>query len=102
MCRLLVANCSADLESRSDNGGTPLHYAAFNDKPGAVECLVELGAQVEVCVGPGEPARPLVPCRHPLRPSSLAACSSASIACPWWLAVVLPNLHIRVDVEALT
>ena len=68
VCKLLVANCSANLEARSDNGGTPLHYAAFNDKAGAVRCLVELGAQIEV--------------RAPACPRRPSSCSAASTRPP--------------------
>ena len=30
VCEFLVANCSADPNVSSNNGGTPLHYAAYN------------------------------------------------------------------------
>ena len=39
---------SSALQVTSDNGGTPLHYAAYNGHAQAVQTLVKLGANIEV------------------------------------------------------
>ena len=39
--------CGADVNAKNDNGGTPLHYAAYrNDNSAVIEALLEAGADV--------------------------------------------------------
>jgi ankyrin repeat protein len=49
MCRMrsLIRMYSLSVSFRSDNGGTPLHFAAYNDQGDTVRKLVELGASLE-------------------------------------------------------
>uniref|UniRef100_A0A7S0E7Y5 Uncharacterized protein n=1 Tax=Hanusia phi TaxID=3032 RepID=A0A7S0E7Y5_9CRYP len=41
-----VRELGADLEAKSENGGTPLHHSSFDGRTAVVEKLLELGAQV--------------------------------------------------------
>ena len=49
VCEFLMANCSADPNVSSNNGGTPLHYAAYNGHAAVVRRLVRLPFEPSVC-----------------------------------------------------
>jgi len=51
--KVLVA-LGANKESKADNGGTPLHDAAFNGQVEAIRALVELGADIDAQTDNGE------------------------------------------------
>jgi len=89
VCRLLVSNCSADLEVRSENGGTALHYAAFNGHAEVVHCLVELGAHIEVLLVPGPALAMWRQAAHGPR----AACAASPSLRSWPALVALAVPH---------